>query len=448
MYNADISRDFREIQDPNSDTTGEATFGRKRADWYSTVHQIKQRHKKASNLNYIESCASAYDFISTGSIAVFGSGLSGMLTALAFANLGIKVTVFETHSVEDASFFSDVRTTALTASSKDFLTEIGIWDSVQAIASNITDIYVADNKAPEMLHFCLQETLPNAEKAMGHVVKNSEFKKLLLNELRRNSLISLFDKCDYQVINNTDTICQIALNGEVLDFDLLVLCNGPFSKVRERYFSNNIMKYYDQTAFTFNIKHKKAHEGTAIEHFMPSGPFAILPLKDQYTSNIVWSVRKDYVLALKHLPSDEFKHIVQQNIGDVLGEVVIDSAIGIFPLRACIARQYFYNRIVLVADSAHIVHPLAGQGLNQGIKDIKELTRLVETYGANYNTLAEYQERRQDDNLHMYNITDSLNRLFSNDNKALKFVRNIGFNLINKIPQIRNQLIQYAMGKH
>jgi 2-octaprenyl-6-methoxyphenol hydroxylase len=226
----------------------------------------------------------------------------------------------------------------------------------------------------------------------------------------------------------------------------LIVCDGQNSKVRQYYFFNKIEKAYKQTALTFNITHEKNHENCAIEHFMPLGPFAILPLKEQNSSSVIWTTSTQQASLLMTLSSEEFEYLLGKNCGYSLGTIHLDSKISCFPLKARVTSKYFYNKIVLVADSAHVIHPLAGQGLNQGIKDIEALVQLTLGNGITEFTLEQYQKLRQNDNLVMYIATESLNTIFSNHSKPLWYLRRLGLKTIDNMPVIKKLLLQYAMG--
>jgi 2-octaprenyl-6-methoxyphenol hydroxylase len=385
-------------------------------------------------------------------VVILGCGFSGMLTALSLAKIGVKITIIEAKSIEDENFYNDIRTTALTPASEKFLRHLDLWPQIEMNAGAILDIYVVDNKAPEMLHFSLdglaQGLQDNAHTTLGYIVKNSEFKKSLLTQVRNNNLITIIDKCGYQKIESSDEKVTVYLSdNKPVTFDLLIICDGHNSKARNYYFTAKINKYYKQTALTFNVLHEKEHKGTAVEHFMPSGPFAILPLKNQHSSSIVWTVKDIQSTLLQSLPDKEFEYHVQKNFGPFLGQITLDSKIGAFPLKAYITEKYFYKRIILIADTAHIVHPLAGQGLNQGIKDIETLTELIDNIGINIPMLEKYQLFREDDNLAMYLITDNLNRIFSNDSEWLRYLRRAGLKVINHFNPVKAKLIKYAAGK-
>ena len=379
-------------------------------------------------------------------ITILGCGLSGMITALGFASHNIATTIIESRSGDHKDFFNDIRTTALTAYSKRFFDNIGIWNKLEKISGPFNDIYVADNKAPQMLHFASSE-LEEGE-VMGHLVQNTDFKKALFNFVSASKLINVIENSSYEITKNTPDGCELILNDKTkYNCDLLVVCDGQKSRARQKYFSSNIEKSYDQHAITFIVHHQKLHEGTAVEHFMPTGPFAILPLKDQSFSSIVWTINSSKKDVIMNLPRDEFTYLVQQNFGEFLGNIEIKGKIAAFPLKAYETKQYYNKKIVLVADTAHIVHPLAGQGLNQGIKDIATLISLVMEYGDSHYMLEQYQKLRKVNNNNMLEITDTINSAFSNQSKLLHGMRQAGFKIIEQISPLKKLLIRYAMGK-
>ncbi len=379
-------------------------------------------------------------------ITITGCGLSGMISALALASNNIPSTIIEKKSCKDKSFFSDVRTTALTDSSRKFFEEIRIWGKISDFVGPINDIYVVDNKSPEMLHFASSD-LEDGE-IMGYLIQNTDFKKILYELVSSNKLINVIQNCSYEITENTVDGCSLILNdGEEYKSDLLLVCDGRYSTARQQFFSSNIEKTYAQCALTFIVHHAKPHEGTAVEHFMPTGPFAILPLKDQKRSSIVWTIDADMKDLLENLPKDEFQEIVQDNFGEFLGEIEVEGKVAGFPLKAYETDKYFNKRIVLIADTAHVIHPLAGQGLNQGIKDISCFIKLLSEYGITDLMLDQYQTMRKTDNSNMLEITDTINAIFSNKSKFLQAGRSLGFQTIEKVPPFKKLLIKYAMGR-
>jgi 2-octaprenyl-6-methoxyphenol hydroxylase len=379
-------------------------------------------------------------------IIILGAGLSGMITALSLAKHKIKSTIIEAKSINDDSFFDDIRTTAINSESKEVFDKIGVWQELSKLCATINDIYIVDNKSPEILHFATKTHLEN--KIMGYLVENIEFKKCLYNLVQENKLINILDNIKYQkIINHTD-YCQLNLSNNTQIFcKLLIVCDGKNSKAKNLFFSNDIEEDYNQKALTFIVEHTENHGNTAIEHFLPTGPFAILPLKEQNKSSIVWTVPTDYTSILLDLPLEEFTYLVQENFGAFLGNIQIKSKVAAFPLKAYHVTKYYNKSIALVADTAHIIHPLAGQGLNQGIKDIDCLTNLIATETITSNILDIYQKQRKQDNENMLLITDTINNVFSSNSRILHEARQLAFKAIETYPSFKQILIKYAMGE-
>lgn len=380
-------------------------------------------------------------------IIILGCGISGMIAALGLAKSKIKVTIVEAKDTKDERFFEDIRTTALTDYSKNYFESIDIWPVLAKFVGPIRDIYVVDNKAPQMLHFGSQD-LVGENAVMGYLIQNKDFKKALLEAVINNPYINIIDKTNYTKIDNSATGSSIYLdNNKTIRADLVVVCDGYNSEAKQTFFSSLMTKQYGQHALTFIAKHEKPHGGTAVEHFMPSGPFAILPLKDEYHSSIVWTVPAEHAEALICLDKEELTYLVQEHFGPFLGQIEIEGKVAAFPLKAYQTDKYFNKSLVLVADTAHIIHPLAGQGLNQGIKDIEALITMVMRYPDNASILTNYQKLRKDDNANMLAITDTLNVVFSNNSELFHGARQVGFKAIESISPFKKALIKYAMGK-
>jgi|GEM_PF-1874689 len=388
-------------------------------------------------------------------IAILGCGISGMITALSLASKGIKTTILER---SDLKFPKDPRTTALTGGSKRFLEAIALWPKLEAHISQIKNIYVVDNKSPEMMH------LEPSSDAMGYMIANADLKPILFKATKSHPLITLHTEVDYKI-------------QDLRDYNLVLVCDGKNSKIRQEYFEDKVSKSYGQSAMTFIVRHERPHEGTAVEHFMTQGVFAILPLRDQYRSSIVWCEKEEVTKLYMKMKRDEFVGYLQERFGEFLGKVEIESNPVAFPLSARITKRYYslfpsdelktmirgsyeisealgsmpYGKksfLAVLGDSAHTIHPLAGQGLNQGIKDIEVLTNIISrnlSVGLDIDEIAleEYENKRKRDNYAMYLITDNLNRLFSNNLPILSDIRKCGLYLAQRIPRLKRMIADH-----
>lgn len=368
-------------------------------------------------------------------IVILGAGLGGMIMSLSFASKGIKTLVLEK---TDLKFQKDNRNIAITNASKQFFEEISLWKALEPYIAQVKDVYVVDNFSPQMLHF---DKAKECYEALGYMIEAHNLRKIISENIASNSLIELRTSVDYYMENDI-----LYVDGTEIPSDLIIICDGKNSQIRKEYFSDILEKSYNQSAIILNILHKKPHENTAVEHFMPRGVFAILPLHNSNESSIVWVEKPELVDIYAKMDKNELGIYLQERFGDFLGDIQIVSDIQAHPLSARLTKNYYHNNLVLIADSAHNIHPLAGQGLNQGIKDINALASIVSrniSLGLKVNTTAleEYERSRKLDNYLMYLITDNLNRIFCNDIPCLRSLRKVGLSVINRIPRLKEKFV-------
>ncbi len=389
-------------------------------------------------------------------IAITGAGLSGLITALRIASAEFKVTIFEKLDISSESFFQDIRTTAINAGSRDFFEKLGLWEQLGKVSAKINDIYVVDNESEDMIHF--DSNFNDDERRMGYIIENIPFKKILLEAAKKHPNIEICDSVTYkisdQVNNAEDKKVTIEYYKTVIgaestrnfNTDLVILCDSRNSQAKNYYFHNQENIKFNQHALVFNVEHEKPHGGTAIEHFTETGPFAILPLMSEYRSSIVWTVPTKMLDSLAVYDQDNFAKIVQEKFGEHLGKITVDKNIAQHELRASITKQYYNNRIVLVADSAHVFHPLAGQGLNYGIKDIDALSKSLTQYDISDKALAVYQKERAMDNRKMFMATNLINKAFNDRPKIEQIARNFAFKFIESQKVLKKKIMGVAMG--
>jgi 2-octaprenyl-6-methoxyphenol hydroxylase len=385
-------------------------------------------------------------------LVILGGGLSGMITALAMASLGQKILLVEHKDFFGDDFLKDPRTTALTAFSQDFLHAIGVWHDLEPFTNKLNDIYVVDDEKPIMLRF---DGTTDTQK-MGCMIENTHLIATLRDLVSQNTNISVLSSVSYKIVENREDQAIVNISegntSYLITTDLVLVCDGRNSDVRKKYFSTSVEKDYAQKAVTFIVNHEKEHESTAVEHFKQNGPFAILPLRDQHSSSVVWCLNDRYANMLQHISKEEFMYLLQENFGAFLGKISLRDNIWpltFFPLKASIVDRYYNNSLVLIADSAHTIHPLAGQGLNQGIKDISALHGLVQNSAFIDNKLSllrEYEKMRASDNKNMFIITDTINAMFSSSSSILRYFRQMAFKIIESTPFIKKSIISYAKG--
>lgn len=383
-------------------------------------------------------------------VKVLGLGLNGIITAISLASEKINVKIIEKFKTSSNNQLHDNRNISLTLKSKNFFEKIGIWDELKNHCSEVKDIYVVDNKNPQFLHF---ENDKNTESVLGYMIPYSSLFKVALDIANKNEFIEIIYS-DYEVetkenkykitLNNKDS--DKVLAEENSSDNIIINCEGSRSKLRKLFQNFDFIKDYKQTALIFNIKHEKPHEGTAIEHFTPTGIFAFLPLKGECESSIVWSLKNDFCDLYLDMPKDKFTYFVKDLLGEQFGEIEIITEIQKHSIMGQITSNYYNKNIVLVGDIAHSIHPLAGQGFNQGVNDIEEISEIIKNaYSCNLSVsesdLREYQKKRKADNIMMFLSVDLLNKVFVNDFPVLNKIRKYGLQILNKFEFFKNKLI-------
>jgi 2-octaprenyl-6-methoxyphenol hydroxylase len=240
-------------------------------------------------------------------------------------------------------------------------------------------------------------------------------------------------------------------DGTVWQTRLLVAADGARSRVRERAGIASHGWSYDQSAIVTTVAHERDHHGRAEEHFLPSGPFAILPLKGK-RSSIVWTERTAEAVRIVALDDTAFHAELEKRFGLKLGEISVAGPRQAFPLGFAVARSFIADRIALIGDAAHMIHPIAGQGLNMGIRDVAALAEIIveaarlglDPGGAE--VLEQYQRWRRFDTMTMGVATDGLNRLFSNHSDVLRLMRDIGLGIVDRMPGLKGGFIKQAAG--
>ncbi|HJK87340.1 MAG TPA: FAD-dependent monooxygenase [Candidatus Megaira endosymbiont of Hartmannula sinica] len=438
-------------------------------------------------------------------IAILGLGFSGMFMALSLIekyiqknsnqkiNENLNLYLFEKNNTNNKDLITqDIRTTALNYQSKIFLESINIWQDIENKLTPIKDIYIADDKSDDMIHFSsqyLDDKYQNFN--MGYIINNNIFKEILLGKIKEYSKlysnIKIFDNTIYTDIDNAKAYNIITYrknsskkNGEnnnstteeqTVKADLTIISDGRNSSsslAKKKFFSNLIDKDYKQTALTFLISHEKKHENTALEHFTKLGPFASLPTENQNISSIVMSVDSNIAASLMKMleggeeMEEEFLSHVKNYLSDFLGNISLASKVTSYKLTSSVARSYYNKSLCLIGDSAHSIHPLAGQGFNLTIKDINILSDEIINipiynhtkdnikYGKYYSSVIDsfnqYQNKREWNNINMQKITDNINSIFLSQNILVRLIRKFGFKFIEKNNFIKRKLIKYAMG--
>jgi 2-octaprenyl-6-methoxyphenol hydroxylase len=388
-------------------------------------------------------------------IAIVGGGLNGPALALALANSGLNVTVIdalpEAPRSEDGF---DGRSYALALTSVRLLEGVGVWDEMRDHAQPMLEIKVTDGRvgegpSPFFMHFDHAEI---EEGPMGHMVEDRHLRRALMDAVAAAPNVRVMDG-QTVVAQDADGagITLTLASGKTLRARLCVGADGRGSGTATRAGIKRIGWSYGQTALVCAVSHALPHKGIAHQFFMPAGPLAILPLTGN-RSSIVWSETTENAARIHALDDADYLDVLRPRFGDFLGDIALAGARYTYPLGLSLAHEMIAPRVALVGDSAHGVHPIAGQGLNAGFRDIAALCEVIvdaqrrgEDFGAGV-ALARYQEWRRFDNTALALATDTFNRMFSNDNSLIRMARDIGMGVINALPVLRRTFIREAAG--
>jgi 2-octaprenyl-6-methoxyphenol hydroxylase len=385
-------------------------------------------------------------------LAIAGGGHAGLILALAVKSAlgeGCEVTVYDPNGFEPRAH--DLRASAIAANVQHKLDELGIWDTLSSDAQPIHEMVITDTALeepvrPKLLSFENKETQPFA-----HMVGNNALSVVLKKAVLEAGVKLVQASVKGSLIKNE----QVEIShgaGEPSCAQLLVAADGARSSLREQ---AGIAFYgwgYGQMALVATIGHERSNHGRAIEHFLPSGPFAILPLNGN-RSSIVWTEKDADAKRLMEMHPDSLLYELERRFGLELGELTLLTPLDAWPLKLGLARRFISERLALIGDAAHVIHPIAGQGLNLGLKDAFALAARIIAQArlgldiGDMSVLEAYEHDRRFDTSAMAVTTDVLNRLFSNDSAALRAIRGFGLGIVERMPSLKRFFIGQAAGK-
>src|SRR6266478_5493209 len=374
------------------------------------------------------------------SIVIGGGAFAGLALALALRQgLGVRPS-------------RDPRATAIVAACRRLFEAIGVWDQVAAEAQPILDMVVTDSKLEDATRPVFLTFAGNVEpgEPFAHMIENRHLIDALVSRAEAKG-IDLRATAVKDFVPRPEGVDVTLADGSVIAASLLVASDGARSKLRERAGIATHGWDYDQSGIVVTVGHERDHHGRAEEHFLPAGPFAILPLTGK-RSSLVWTEKRTEAARIVALRDDEFHGELERRFGLHLGEVKALDKPRAFPLGYFVARSFIGERLALVGDAAHVIHPIAGQGLNMGLKDVAALAeaivdavRLGLDPGSS-EVLERYQRWRRFDTMMMGMATDGLNRLFSNRSDALRLVRDVGLGMVDRLPGLKHWFIREAAG--
>ncbi len=387
-------------------------------------------------------------------ILIVGGGLNGPALALALSQAGLTSIVIDALPAEarDADTF-DGRSYALALASAKLLQAVGLWDAVKDNAQPMLEIKASDGRAgegpsPFFLHFDHAEI---EEGPMGYMLEDRFLRQALLAAMEADANITHRPGCKVVGQDTTGPAAVSLENGAALTGQILVGADGRKSGTAERAGIQRQGWDYGQTALVCSLAHELPHHGIAHQFFMPAGPLAILPLPGNRCS-IVWSETHDRAAEISAMNDADYLEALRPAFGDFLGQIELAGARFSYPLNLTIAERFVDTRMALIGDAAHGVHPIAGQGLNLGLRDVGALAQVLadakrrgEDISA-INVLERYQQWRRFDTATLAASTDLVNKLFSNDNPAIRLGRDLGMGLVNAFPGLRRSFIREAAG--
>jgi 2-octaprenyl-6-methoxyphenol hydroxylase len=388
-------------------------------------------------------------------VLVAGGGFAGLGLAVALrTELGTGVGVTVVDPALGTSPSRDGRASAIAAGARRFFERLGAWEAVAEEAQPILDMVVTDSRLADPMR-------PRFLGFEGDVAPGEPFAHMIENRVLVDALTHRAESLGVRIVGQGETVLAQRVedgrasatlgSGIEIECRLVVAADGARSRLRE---AAGIAVHgwdYGQSGIVTTVEHERDHEGRAEEHFLPSGPFAILPLKGR-RSSIVWTERTPEAERIVAMDDEGFHAALEARFGLRLGEIRAVGRRGAYPLSMKIARSFIAERLALIGDAAHVIHPIAGQGLNLGIRDaaalaesVADAARLGLDIGSG-EVLERYQRWRRFDTVAMGMATDGLNRLFSNDADPIRFLRDVGLGLVDRLPLAKRFFIREAAG--
>jgi 2-octaprenyl-6-methoxyphenol hydroxylase len=431
-------------------------------------------------------------------VLIAGGGFAGLTLAIALRQaLGSSFAVTVADPVLGSSHADDERASAIVAAARRLFETLGVWDAVSGQAQPILDMVVTDSRLDDAMRPVFLTFAGEVEpgEPFAHMIENRFLVAALAEKAKeigvefQTTAVANFShpplegegrprssrggvhggaaitpprppdggrpspsRGGWESPSGSSQHLNVAFaDGGVAATRLLVAADGARSTIRQ---SAGIATHgwtYDQSAIVTTVGHERDHGGRAEEHFLPAGPFAILPLKGN-RSSIVWTEAKGEAERIVALPDDAFHAELEQRFKLHLGEINAVGARRVHPLGFFVARSFIAERIALIGDAAHVIHPIAGQGLNMGLKDVAALAEVIVDAArlgldpGSATVLERYQRWRRFDTVTMGIATDGLNRLFSNRSDVLRLARDIGLGLVDRVPNLKRLFIREAAG--
>ncbi|ANM06305.1 2-octaprenyl-6-methoxyphenyl hydroxylase protein [Rhizobium phaseoli] len=384
---------------------------------------------------------------------VVGGGYVGLSAAVAVKQAAPHLKVSVVEAAPEHVWKSDARASAVIAAAVKMLEIFGIWSEIEPEAQPITKMIVTDSRTSDPVR-------PVFLTFDGEVAEGRPFAHMIPNVVMVAALRGACERLGIDIrhglgateLKTEGSHATVTLSdGSTLESRLVVACDGVRSKLRDLAGIRTVTWDYGQSGIVATVEHERSHDGCAEEHFLPAGPFAILPLKNN-RSSLVWTERTHDAERLVAADELVFEEELERRFGHKLGALKVIGDKRAFPLGLTLARAFVAPRFALAGDAAHGIHPISGQGLNLGFKDVAALAETIveaDRLGldiGSINILERYQTWRRFDTFRMGVTTDVLNRLFSNDAMPIRVARDVGLGIVDRLPRLKSFFIGQAAG--
>ena len=381
-------------------------------------------------------------------VAIAGGGIVGMSLALALSRL--RKGALSVALIDQGQSLNEDRAFAFSAGARRFLDVLGVWDQILPEVQPLTQMVITDSRLndpirPVFLTFAHEVT---QGEPVAYMISESAVLRALQVALDASVVHRIVARVDDANPDEAGTTFVLS-NGQTHRASLVAACDGGRSPLREKAGIAWHSWSYKQSGIVTTIGLERDHEGIAEEHFLPSGPFALLPLTDNRFS-IVWTESDDRVPSILAQGREHFREEVEKRAGHRFGRITVLSEPRAYPLRFGLAQKFGSKRLALVGDAAHLIHPIAGQGLNLGLRDVAALIEIIcDQSGLGLDlgsslVIEAYERSRRADTVEMATLTDALNRLFSNDAMPLRLMRDLGLGIVDRLPTLKSRLIREA----
>jgi len=382
-------------------------------------------------------------------VLVVGSGLVGLVAAHCLSSLNFKVILADKKNfINSKNVSKDTRTVAISEGSKIFLESLSLWGFLESYVEPIKYINVYDRSSRHKILFNNQKK----NKKLGYVIENKKFSKILINQLNKFKNTEVHYGFNLIDIKHNDNSSKAYSSNTVINAKIIIAADGKNSQIKKIVGNKTFKKKYNESALVLNLVHEKKLNNTAYEIFYKTGPLAVLPMKSSkgfFQSTIIWSNNDNFLKKLISLENIFIKNFMEEKIEKIVGSIYKINSSQIFPLSAHINDSFINKRLVYIGDAAHSIHPIAGQGWNLGVNDVKNLYELSKNKKIDIGSdlfCQTYNDKSYHKAFQLFQITDKLNSHFMNSGEIYRALSNVGFGLIEKNQLLKNEITKYAMG--